>query len=51
MMALSSMLLLAVGAQAQVPVPNARQLEFMDLELTQFMCENSPAPRFSPAVS
>ena len=34
--------LLAVGAlpsvaNAQVPVPNARQLDFMELELTQFM--------------
>ena len=25
------------GANAQVPVPNARQLDFMELELTQFM--------------
>lgn len=29
--------LLAVGVNAQVPVPNARQLDFMELELTQFM--------------
>jgi hypothetical protein len=33
-----TLLLLAASARAQVPVPNARQLDFMDLELTQFMC-------------
>ena len=36
-MAVLGALLAAAGVNAQVPLPNARQLDFMELELTQFM--------------